>query len=244
MILFAGIALAVVIVALLRGGLSNEEIVSRLSRQSDPRIVAAAAQVLAGRGMSLTAEALRMRAQSLAAGTSPTKAALSGLAAASTLRSPFIAASDEAWTKFVRLLAVQEPTARSPSGRLGRFETHLRRLADIDWVRGLRRSDDGHVHALWVAPMTEARFLADSWVQYRALVATLKHARRQLIDQGIAVAAGASVNKGPSAVSLSGVLAVAHRLGAEGTVRWLRSPTERAHQRIATALYRTANGLF
>lgn len=244
MILFAGIALAVVIVALLRRGASNEEIVSRLSRQTDPRIVKMAAKLLSDRGMRLTAEVLQMRAQSLAAGTGPDKAAVSGGTSGATLSSPFMAASDQAWTEFVRLLAVQDPSARSPGGRLGRFETDLRRLAEIGWVRGLRSGSDGHLEALWVPPMTEARFLSDSWVQYRALVATIKHVRLGLIDRGIAVAASGSADGGPDGISLSGVLAVAHRLGAEGAVKWLRSPTERNHQRMATALFRSANGLF
>ena len=243
MILLAGITLAVVIVALLRRGLSNEEIVSRLSRQTDPRIVAMAAKLLSARGMRLTADVLEQRAKSLAAAGKGAEAAVSGGAGA-TLSSPFMAASDRAWTDFVRVLAVQDPTARSPGGRIGRFDMHLRRLAEIGWVRGLRRGADGNLEATWVEPMTEARFLGDSWVQYRALVATLKQARLALVDRGVAVATGDASNNTASSISLSGVLALAYRLGADGAVKWMRSPTERARQRIATALFKSANGLF
>lgn len=245
MIFFAGIALAVVIVALLRRGQSNEEIVSRLSRQTDPRVVAIAAKLLSARGMRLTAEVLEQRARSLAATTTAGETvAIGDGREATTLRSPFIAASDQAWTEFVRVLAVQDPTARSPGGRLGRFDMHLRLLAEVGWVRGIHRGADGSLEASWVEPMTEARFLNDPWVQYRALVCTLKHARLTLVDRGVAVATSDANNGEKSQISLSGILAVAHRLGADGAVKWLRSPTERARQRMATALFKSANGLF
>ncbi|MDX2023242.1 MAG: hypothetical protein SF187_23615 [Deltaproteobacteria bacterium] len=238
MILFAGIALAIVLLALFRKGASNEEIVSRLSKQTDPRVVAIAAKLLSERGMRLTAEVLEARAKRLAAGNN----AVSGDEGASTLRSPFLAASDGAWTNFVRLLVQSDPHARSSRGRLGRFDIHLRRLEEIGWVTGVRFNEEGVAQAKWVPPMSEERFLADAWAQYRALVATLKLCRRQLVGCGVDAATGAPVkDSGPT---LSGVLAVAHRLGAEGAVKWLRSPLERARQPVATALFRSANGLF
>jgi hypothetical protein len=70
MIALAGVALALLVLALVsRGqGSTSEQIVRGIAAEKDPRVVAAAAQVLEARGMKLTAEALRARAQALSSG--------------------------------------------------------------------------------------------------------------------------------------------------------------------------------
>lgn len=235
MIFLAAVALALVVIALLGRGVSSEQIVTRLSRERDPRVVAAAAAVLESRGMRLTAEALRARAQGVAGG-----ATTSGESAA-PLRAPLAGVSDEAWMRFVRALAGPRGDACTPGGRLGRFGMHLRRLEELRVVRNVRKGEDGALVAEWAPPLTQEVFLRDPRVQYRALVASMKGLRGALDSDGTRLS-GRTVDGQPA--SLSGLLAVAHRLGMAGLGAWLESAAERQRQRIATELFRRTNGLF
>jgi hypothetical protein len=240
MILVAGVALALLVIVLLRSGTSNEQIVARLGTQKDPRVVAAAAEVLEARGMKLTAEVLRARARSLGGAGAKTSATSSG-EGGPVLRSPFPEASDAAWTEFVQTLAGPVADARTAAGRLGRFGMHLRRLEDLRCVRGVERAEDGRVVARWVPPLTEEMFLADPRLQYRALTLSLRGLRSLVLGSEPPLV-GRLV--GRTRATLSGLLAVAHRLGFSGLVAWVESPITRERQRVATSMFERANGRF
>lgn len=237
MILVAGVALALLVLALVRAGhgTTSEQIVRQVASQSDPRIIAAAADVLEARGMRLTAEALRARAQHLR--SSSTTAG----EPSDAVRSPLPQVSDAAWRRFVRAIRGRSLVARSPSGRLGLFSIHLRRLAELGYLRRVHRAPAGALAAEWVEPLSEAAFLSSPRLQYAALVESMCALARDI------------AGRHPSPIgrlvdgrraSLSGLLAVAHRLGIGGLERWLASGAERARQRIATAAFKRANGIY
>jgi hypothetical protein len=237
MIAVAGVAFALLVLALLgKGhGATNEQIVGRLASEKDPRVVAAAADVLEGRGMKLTAQALRARVGDLVSGAS------TGSNEGPDPHRPPTSVSAEAWTRFVGALQTAPLAARSPSGRLGLFATHLRRLEQLGYVRGIGRARDGALTAFWVPPLTEETFLSDPRLQYTALAASMADLSETILRRyGSAV--GRAVDGRPA--TLSGLLAVAHRVGIPGLVSWLGSSVERAHQRIATAAFGRANGIF
>lgn len=244
MILVAGVALALLVIVLLRSGASNEHIITRLGTERDPRVITAAADVLEARGMRLTAEVLRARARSLGGAGGqrkpPTTAKASG-ESSPVLASPFTEATDAVWTTFVRALAGPAQSTRTDAGRLGRFAIHLRRMAELRCVRDVRRADDGRVIADWVRPLTEETFLADPRLQYRALVMSLRGLRRDLLARQVPVI-GQRIDG--QRATVSGLLAVAHRLGIVGLEAWLEAPAVRQRQRVASSLFERVNGLF
>jgi hypothetical protein len=237
MIVVAGVALALLVLALAGAGQgpTSEQIVTRMVSEKDPRIVAAAAQVLEGRGMTLTAEALRARARDLSGG------AISGGETASGWRPAPEEVAPGAWRRFVRVLKAGSLGARSPSGRLGLFSIHLHRLAELGYVRRVRRTAAGTLEAEWLEPLTEAAFLSNPRLQYQALTESMAGLTEE-IARRYPSAVGRLVDGRPA--SLSGLLAVAHRLGLSGLARWLGSSGERARQRIASAAFERANGIF
>lgn len=240
MILVAGLALALVILALagMNQGSTSEQIVARLASEKDPRIVTAAAQVLDGRGMKLTAEVLRARARDLAAAPPATGAGVSGTTEQAEPAIP-VAASDT-WARFERALTCAPPGARSPSGRLGMLAIHLRRLQELGYV-GRIAGTSAALTADWTPPLREVEFLADPSVQRRVLAESTA-AFVEAIARRHPFAIGQMIDGRPA--SLSGLLAVAHRLGIAGLTQWLCSENERRRQRIATASFGRANGIF
>src|SRR5438477_8188016 len=120
MIVVAGVALALLVLALMgKGhGVTNEQIVGRIAAEKDPRVVAAAADVLDGRGMKLTAAALRARVGDLVSGATTVDES------AADPRSPLESVSAKAWARFVGVLQTAPISARHASGRLGFFEMH------------------------------------------------------------------------------------------------------------------------
>jgi hypothetical protein len=235
MIAVAGLALALLVLALVsRGhGSTSEQIVRGVAAEKDPRVVAAAAEVLEARGMKLTAEALRARAQALSSG------AVTGEGNA-PIESPAQQVPTQAWTRFVRTLGGTPLDFRSPSGRLGLFSIHLHRLAELGHVRDLHRITSGALAADWVEPEAEAAFLASPRLQYEVLVESLSGLADEIAGRPFPIGRHVDGRR----TSLSGLLAVAHRLGIAGLERWVASGPERARQRIATAMFERANGIF
>lgn len=236
MIVVAGLALALVVLALMGASrdVPSEQIVLRLARERDPRVIAAAADVLAGRGMTRTAEALRARAQAM-----PGTATTAGEEMA-VVHSPLAGVSAKAWTAFVRAMGTDAPDARSAGGRLGIFGTHLRLLEQLGCVTSIRPAAGGGIEANWIRPRSEAAFLASAPVQYRVFARNA-----QMLRDALARRYGnAGIDFGSHRASMSGLIAVAQRLGIAGLERWLASASERQRQRAATARFVATNGLF
>src|SRR5687768_15357175 len=122
MIFAAGFALAIILVALLHRGVSNEEIVSRLQRERDPRVVETAAKLLADRGMSQTAQVLLSQARNLSQASG---SAITGSLSERAQRSPVPRASDDAWMAFVDAISASTRSTRSLDGRIGKFGISL-----------------------------------------------------------------------------------------------------------------------
>lgn len=239
MIAIAAFALALAIVALasMGGELTNELLVRRLQGERDPRVIATAADVLQRRGMHLAAETLRARARNLASGAST---ATSAGDVGARLPSPLPGVQSREWTAFVRAMATQRPDFRSPEGRIGMFETDLRWLHVYGCVGSVRRLSSGRLDATWIAPATEAAFHANARLQYRVFVANVK-ALRTAVEQRHG---DRGVRLGPRHATTSGLVAVAHRLGATEFADWLSSDTARSRRPDVWRLFETTNGLF
>ena len=129
----------------------------------------------------------------------------------SALTSAIPGVSDEAWTKFVRVMRTAEPKAISASNAVGMFEMMPRRLSDLGLVENLARKKLPSGRVGWVfafvPPLTAEQFLGSSLVQYRVFCDSMRDYVRRIDSGEIEIPAG---------MSLSGALAVLHRAGPEG----------------------------
>lgn len=167
-----------------------------------------------------------------------------GAAKLERFRSPLPEVSDDAWTRYVRLMATGRPNSVSPGGHLGVFGLGLRRLEDLGLVRNSRKVErDGRQvwEADWVSPHTLEGFLSDATLQYRAFVKhTLDHRRRILERHAQAIGQSYAAK----AATLSGLLAVAHQAGLQGLARWLENEGDRQRFPNTTAAFIRAAGIF
>jgi len=151
---------------------------------------------------------------------------------ATLLRSEIPGVSDESWSQFVRCMG--DPallSAVSESNALGMFQLMPRRLADFKIVTKVVRSRSPSGRTIWVAvfvpPMTCKAFLRSPQEQYRAFAQSMRdyadRMRRGEIERGD--------------MSLSGALAILHRVGPQGLQTWAtgeRFPaTVEAYERVA-----------
>lgn len=147
------------------------------------------------------------------------------------LRSQLPDVSDEAWTQFVRGLAVAKPNHVSESNALGIFEIMPRRLADLGLVGNLKRRKHGR-KTIWVAvfvpPLTPEKFLRSPELQYRTFVRSMRDYDQRMQSGDIPAAPG---------VSRAGALAILHRAGPYGLRNWTEGDrfetTERIYDQVA-----------
>jgi len=151
--------------------------------------------------------------------------------------------NDDAWAVFVECMAERQ-CARivNDGGFVGLFLFSMARLGALGVVTNLRRQprDDGG--SAWVGdfvpPLTLEKFLDDHLLQYRAFKRSCAEYYRQLEPLVVpAIIDGTEV-------SLSGLLAVAHRAGVKGLGKWLMSAEDRVAHPFTTETYLKCNGVF
>jgi hypothetical protein len=213
------------------------EYVRRSLASEDPDEVDRRADELSLVGYAKTADHLREHAAVLRARTMRRRQP------AVAHRSSIPEASDEQWTRFVRLMQTGDVAAVTPTGQLGIFQTRVKRLQDLGLARDVRRvAGDGG--ARWTAtfrpPLTLARLLSDPMLQYRIFVASMRRYRSDVLE-GHRDALGTEI-EGKRA-TLSGLLAVAHHAGpALGS--WLANPEDRRRFAKTTTAYGRTTGVF
>ncbi len=167
----------------------------------------------------------------------PTPAALVDRA----LPSPIASVGNEAWTEFAIAMKTQDPTAVSASNEYGMFAIKPLRLVDLGLM-----SDAEHSRApvgrmawvgRWVAPLTEEDFLSNPRLQYKAFCASMKRYANGIVSGSVPYPDG-----GLDGVTLSGALAILHRCGPNGLVRWATDAGNRFPTTLA--LFTRANGIF
>ncbi len=151
------------------------------------------------------------------------------------LTSPLPGIADAAWTRFVRACAQSALGAVTDSNALGMFEMMPRRLADFGFVENLKRVKAPSGRMVWVgdfvAPLTCEAFLHSPKAQYNAFTSSMAdYAAR--IWRGV-------VEK-PADVSLSGALALLHRLGPQGLESWQKGKRFEATR----VVFERAQGIF
>lgn len=146
-----------------------------------------------------------------------------------------------AWERFVTVMAVSPPRSVTPRLRMGMFEMDARRLADVGFMKGARKSSMSGIDGVWVAewhpPLTTETFLESTPAQYEAFRRSASRLAPKV--QGYV---GVVVDGQPC--SLSGLLGVGHLAGEEGVGSWVSSPKTRARFRATTQTFRRTNGIF
>lgn len=156
------------------------------------------------------------------------------------LQSPLPGVSDEAWTKFCRVMQTQGAGDVSASNALGLFALKPRRLADLGIVRQVSSVRAPNGRMVWtgefIRPMTSDKFLKDSVAQYNAFVRSMKDYAGRIKSGDIPQPEG-----GASGITLSGALAILHRAGPGGLKHWNKEG-ERFPETVA--LFEKANRVF
>lgn len=154
------------------------------------------------------------------------------------LPSPIQGVSDDAWTGFVRKMKVGNPEDIDDKGNVGMFGMTVRRLTDLGIFKDPKKVG-GVWNANWQVP--KQQLLSSPNLQYKLFEKSmLGHVGfiKNKLDKGI----GIQIQGKKS--TLSGLLAVAHRAGAEGMKNWVSSPEQQAKFPGTTALYLSMNGIF
>lgn len=148
---------------------------------------------------------------------------------------------DEAWTEFALAMKTAAPGSISSSNAFGMFEMKPRRLADLGLMRNIvsARSSSGRMawKGDWTPPLTEKKFLASAADQYEAFGASMRKYIEGLEDGSVPQPESGV----PADVTLSGALAILHRCGPQGLVRWT---DEGSRFPETIALVQVANGIF
>lgn len=154
------------------------------------------------------------------------------------LASPIEGVSDDAWTNFTRQMKSANPEDIDAKGNVGMFAMTVRRLTDLGVFKDPKKVG-GVWNANWQIP--REKLLSNPKLQYKlfekSMVGHVGLIKNKL-DKGIAIEIG-----GKNA-TLSGLLAVAHRAGAEGMNKWIDDPNQRAKFPNTTAVYVAMNGIF
>ena len=151
-----------------------------------------------------------------------------------------------AWSGFVRGMKGKDSKAITPGYTLGLFNFGMRRLVDLGLASNPHKGDYKG-KTVWLADWVPAlspgpdKFLDDAHAQYQALGKSMKLYGDQ-IKKEIPEVIGSVLDGKP--VTMSGLLAVAHRAGWQGLKDWLGDASVRAAHKQSTDAFNKLNGLF
>jgi hypothetical protein len=193
-------------------------------------------------GASLASAGLLLALGAAASAAEETRA---GQRSSGRVKSPLKGVNDEQWKAYLRALASPGHADRvSPKLALGTFFFTYPRLADLGYVRNVRRATlNGR--SVWtgdfVPPLTLERFLREPDLQVEAMG---KSARDYLPKVRVLFGKYVGQELEGKKATLSGLLAVAHRGGLKGLQGWVKSARDRVTYPNTTAAYNAANGIF
>jgi len=161
------------------------------------------------------------------------------------VESPIPGVSDAQWKAYLRALSDPNHQKKvSARNSLGAFFFTYPRLEDLGLVRNVRKVDKNGKQVYtgdFVPPLTLAKFLAEAPLQVKAMELSAKDYLPK-VKNVLGGYVGTQVEG--QAVTLSGILAVAHRAGFKGAQSWFKDPRDRTKFPNTTAAYKAANGAF
>jgi hypothetical protein len=150
------------------------------------------------------------------------------------------------WTLFVRAMRGSNQKEITPGYSLGLFGFGMRRLVDLGLASNPHKMDHGGKQvwdADWIPALQPGpeKFLDDAELQYKTFVKSMNLYASQ-IKAELPEAIGALLDGKP--VTMSGLLALAHRAGWAGMKAWSTDPKVRAEHKQSTAVFNKLNGVF
>lgn len=163
-----------------------------------------------------------------------------------TFISPIANLKPEYWTRFVNCLKGNNAKLITPGFALGLFGFGARRLVDVGLMTNPHQGEyKGKTvwTGTWVSPLNINKFLADAALQYKALFASMRdYATRVKNSANVRGLIGKSIDG--QAITLSGILGVAHKAGWSGMQKWFASADDRKKFTATTQAFKTCNGIF
>jgi hypothetical protein len=213
---------------------STAAAVDKIVASGDPRKMVAAVQVAHEAGDHQLAADIVKKAQGAAVVNSK------------VFPSPWGNVPDLGWTKFVTGMRGKDPRVITPGYTLGLFNFGMRRLVDIGLANNPHQGEYKGKKvwlADWAGPLQPGpdKFLGDADTQYKAFIRSNQLYAGQ-IKKEIPEAIGATLDG--KTVTLSGLLAVAHRAGWAGLRKWLSDAPTRAEHKQSTEIFNKLNGAF
>lgn len=161
-----------------------------------------------------------------------------------TYKAPLPSIKPEKWTTFANCM--KGPNVITPAFAMGLFGFSARRLVDLKVMKNPRQGDYKGRKVWtgdWVPPMTINKFMADQAFQYKVFLASMKNYIVRIgADPKVKATIGTVIDG--KRVTLSGLLAVAHKAGFAGLKSWLANPKDRKKFVATTAAFNKCNGLF
>lgn len=158
------------------------------------------------------------------------------------VRIPIQSLTRKQWLDFVKTSSNGNPRTITPTFRLGAFELSVKRLCDLGVMRNPRQVAHAKKQvwdAEWIYPKTLKEFQADPMLQYSLFAESV---RRYATDPALLAHVGCNV--AGLDMTLSGVLAVAHRMGLQGLAGWVAYPSKRERYTHTMNYFQRANGIF
>lgn len=143
------------------------------------------------------------------------------------------------WSRF--LLSVVREISDVSNGHVGYFYFAWPRLVALKLATNLKKKGKTW-KADFVEPPTLDEFLASSKLQYEAFVKSVLEYLPVLTSPSIQAFMGKVVNG--KRVTLSGLIAVAHRAGLDGLRSWLSSPDDQLKYPNTTATFEKSTQIF
>lgn len=150
------------------------------------------------------------------------------------LESPIAGVSNEAWTRFTRVMMVAPSTAVGPSNQLGAFAFTPRRLVDLGVLQGhlARTRSASSNRVIWATAEQEDRDRAEAFL--RSLRKQLQAFEKSCAEYCSLISSGAV--KLPQHCTLSGALSALHKAGPKAFDGEMFEST--------MDLFKRANGIF
>ena len=160
--------------------------------------------------------------------------------------SPFPSVAGSEWSQFAINLRGKSAKTITPGYSLGLFGFGMRRLVDLGLASNPHKGTyKGKTVWLadWAPQLTPGpdTFLNTAQGQYNAFVKSMQLYAAQ-VHKEIPEAIGSTLDGKP--VTLSGLLAVAHRAGWQGLKDWMGDPAVRAAHKQSGDIFNKENGLF
>lgn len=164
-------------------------------------------------------------------------------------KSPISGVSDNQWHMFVRKMKSGRVGSISPKFKLGFFHIGMRRMQDLGFAENVELTDWKEGKA-WIGQLVDAErvedFLLHPRYQYDVFESSMvDHAYNTKNRYGDHIGKEVELPNGEKViVSWSGLLGLAHQAGLKAVGKWLKDPEDRKKFENTTKMFTRVTGIF